>query len=473
MALTKHPPGSVRELWAVALPLMLSSFCLLTMIFTDRVFLAHYSGEAMNASLTAGTAAWAVAGSFLVIGAMAEVFVAQYNGAKQHDQLGRPVWQMIWFSLGSVVLLLAIGTWGGPLLFKGSGNIALETESFFWYLALGFSWPLLAAVSAFFVGRGKTKLLLGLSLLANGLNILLDWPLIFGLEGWWEPMGVKGAAIATNVGNLVQVVILIVVFLQAKNRKTYGTGRWRFDFSLFRKCLRVGVPQSVLFFVEVMGFTVFYMMIGHVGADEMFVSGVCQSVCILFFFAAEGISRGAIAVAGNYIGAGDPKQCFKVFWSGVKIHLGCFLFVSLFLVAFPDFLMGLFVGNAFTLEASGIEATPELLATMRSTMQGAFVFCLLYLFFDAIRWLISGILTAAGDTLFILLVGMISVPLTLLLPAYWLIEKLHYGAIPAFGIATFFTGTLVLAFALRLKSGRWQKIELVDTEPTPEALPLP
>jgi len=477
MALTKHPPGSVRELWAIAFPLMLGSFCLLMMLFVDRVFLAHFSGEAMNAALTAGTAAWAVAGSFLIIGAMAEVFVAQHNGAKEYHKLGKPVWQMIWFSLGSIALLLPIGIWGGPLLFRGSSNMALENEAFFWYLAVGFSWPLLAAVSAFFVGRGKTQLILWMSLFANVINVFLDWLLIFGVEGWWEPMGIKGAAIATNMGNLIQIAILLTFFLRAKNRRTFGTGQWRFDFSLFKRCLRVGVPQAVLFFIEILGFTFFYMMIGHLGPDEMFVAGACQSVCILFFFASEGVSRGAIAVAGNYMGAGDPKQSFRVFWSGVKIHIGFFLFISLFLVAFPGLLMDLFVNPSLSLEASGVERSPELLNAMRTTLQGGLILCLIYLLFDGIRWLISGILTAAGDTLFILIFGVISVPLFLLLPTYWIVERLHYGTIAAFGIASFFVGTLGLIFGIRLWSGRWAKLNLVrtqsqDTASESEVLPL-
>ena len=40
MALTKHPEGSIKELWALSLPLMLSSFSVLMMVFSDRWLLA-------------------------------------------------------------------------------------------------------------------------------------------------------------------------------------------------------------------------------------------------------------------------------------------------------------------------------------------------------------------------------------------------------------------------------------------------
>src|SRR5271154_819728 len=97
-ALTSHPEGSIRELWRISFPLMISTFASLLMIFTDRIFLARYSLSDLNASVTAGTLAWAIISGLGMITAMSEVFVAQYNGAKRYDKLGAPVWQMIWFA---------------------------------------------------------------------------------------------------------------------------------------------------------------------------------------------------------------------------------------------------------------------------------------------------------------------------------------------------------------------------------------
>ena len=50
-SLTRYPEGSIRELWTISFPLMVSTFAMLFMIFTDRIFLAHYSIDAMNASV--------------------------------------------------------------------------------------------------------------------------------------------------------------------------------------------------------------------------------------------------------------------------------------------------------------------------------------------------------------------------------------------------------------------------------------
>ena len=172
MSLTKYPEGSIRELMWVAFPLMLSSLSTLAMVFVDRLFLAHYSPAALSAAVTAGTMWWAITGALLILAAMSEVFVAQYNGAGLHERIGRPVWQMIWFSLGTILICIPLGLYGGPLIFQGSVNFQLETSYFGWLNFFGPTWPLSAALSAFWVGRGKVRMVTMLALLANGLNVL-------------------------------------------------------------------------------------------------------------------------------------------------------------------------------------------------------------------------------------------------------------------------------------------------------------
>ena len=96
MALTKHDEGSTRELWSLSIPLILSSFSLMLMFFVDRLLLARYSTDALNAAVHAGTFGWAFIFGGVSLCNIAEIFVAQYNGAGEKSKLGEPVWQMIW-----------------------------------------------------------------------------------------------------------------------------------------------------------------------------------------------------------------------------------------------------------------------------------------------------------------------------------------------------------------------------------------
>ena len=75
------------------------------------------------------------------------------------------------------------------------------------------------ALSGFFVGQGKTRLITLLAIGANVINALLDVCLIFGVQGFIHPMGVQGAAIATSIGSLFQMLVLLYFFLKRKPNK--------------------------------------------------------------------------------------------------------------------------------------------------------------------------------------------------------------------------------------------------------------
>jgi len=108
MSLTQHTPGSLRELWTISFPLMISLLAMTLMLFVDRWFLAHYSQEAFNAAVIATTLGWTFVISSMVLTSIAEVFVAQYNGAGFYHRLAEPVWQMIWLSLGLIFLFVPL-----------------------------------------------------------------------------------------------------------------------------------------------------------------------------------------------------------------------------------------------------------------------------------------------------------------------------------------------------------------------------
>src|SRR5437588_7360511 len=94
--LTKHPIGSLKEIWAVSWPLMLGLLSASLMYFSDRLILAHFSFLAMNAAANAGMATWGALIFPLVIVEVTEVFVGRFNGEGKLAEVGRPVWQMIW-----------------------------------------------------------------------------------------------------------------------------------------------------------------------------------------------------------------------------------------------------------------------------------------------------------------------------------------------------------------------------------------
>jgi len=454
-SLTRYPEGSIRELWNISLPLMISTLASLFMIFTDRIFLAHYSIEALNASANAGTFAWAMMAGVGMITAMSEVFVAQYNGAKHFKRLGIPVWQMIWFALFSFAFFLPMAIWGAPAFFSGDRYAELEIPYFRWLMVFGPSYALMMAFSGFFIGRGRAKVMIWLAIIANLINIVFDWALIFGIPGLVPELGIQGAAIATCLGYLFESAVLGILFLRKENRLHFGTAHWRLNWKEMKKCCKVGVPQGVFCALEVFGWAVFYWMMTDLGEKHITISSICQSFTILLSFFCDGLSRGAAAVAGNFIGSGRYYLVRKVLKAGFFLLILFSLATSLVLVVDPvDTVRLLFIQH--------------LDPSIQESLQICMVFAFIYIFFDGLRWVFSGLLVAAGDTLFLLIAGSLSVWVFLLAPIYFIVVRQGLPIEYAWGLTVLYAALFFIVYAIRFRQGAWQKISLVAQEGSKE-----
>lgn len=448
-SLTRYPEGSMRELCSLTFPLMLSSFSVTTMVFIDRLFLAHYSTDALNAVANAMTFGWAYLFAWMVLGSISEVFVAQYNGAKLFNKLGEPVWQMIWVSIFSIFFFVPLAL-GVEQWFFQDPNQYLERGYLKWMFWFGPTMPLYGALCGFFIGQGKTRLVTFLAFFANFVNVGLDYLLIFGKEGWIEPMGIEGAAIATSGSLVFEILILMVIFLNASNRLNFGTGRWAFNIKILWECVRVGLPSAVFICIELMAWAFFYQIMTQLGTNHITVASIGQSLIIFFYFFAEAVGKATSTIAGNLIGAQRPWVISQVINRGLFLHL---IFFAIMIVFF-------YVGFDFIL----IQFLPDFDLEQLDILKESIRFCLyascFYLFFEGIRLVYAGVLTAAGDTLFLLIGGSLSVWILLIAPVYYWVLQGQRSVETAYMICVLYSFSIALCYFMRFWSGKWRSLAL-------------
>lgn len=454
MSLTKYEEGSLKELLSISLPLMLSSFSVMLMLFVDRLLLAHYSNTALNAAVNASTLGWALLFGWVVLGNITEVFVAQYHGAKQYDRMGEPTWQMLWLALASSLFFFPMAINGGEWIYGNYPETEMERTYIRWMMLFGPTFVAYAALSGFFVGQGKTKLITILALGANVINALLDVCLIFGIEGLIPAMGVQGAAISTSIGSSFQMLVLFYYFLKKENRIQFGTSHFQLRIKPFIQCLKIGSPGAVFALIEILGWAVFYNLMTLVSEVHITIAGICQSLFLLVLFFGEGVSKAATTIAGNLIGAKRTWFIPNVLKSGVLIH---FLFLLLTLSIFSLF-------HQFIIDQFLPNATPEFVASIEKTLIVCIFITLFYAFFEGVRWLLSGILTAAGDTTFLMFAGSISVWLLLVLPVYIFVVKLHASVEVALYFWIFFSVCSIIIYYWRYASGAWKSKSVINEE---------
>lgn len=450
MPLTNHQEGSLKELWSLSLPLMLASFSVMSMVCIDRFLLAHYSIEAFNAAVEATTLGWSIVYGWLVFGGIAEVFVAQYNGAGLKQKLGEPVWQMIWVALSSILIFLPLSYWGPALIYGSGVDRVMEREYFGWMMLFGPSFPLYSALTGFFIGQGKTRLVMILALFANGLNAALDVILIFGVEGWVPSLGVTGAVIATSGSNVFQVLVLGAIFLNKTNRLHYGTADCVLNVKSMYQCIKVGLPNALFVTSEVLGWAMFYAMMSAVGEAYITIAGICQSIGFLFYFFGEGVNKAASTITGNLIGAKRSWNISKVILAGVRLNI-VFLFGMIVLFfTLSDGAISQFLPNV---DEITFNALYEPLVT-------SLFLLIVFMFFEGIRMMLAGVLSAAGDTFFLLIAGSVSVWIFLVLPVYFAVFHFNAGIVTAISFWTFYSAAATVLYGFRYYQGNWKSISI-------------
>ena len=440
---------NVKNLWKLSYPMMVSFFSMMLMIFVDRIFLSWRSTESLNAGTQAGTLSWGIILGWLTMGAMSEVLVSQLNGAKKYKSIGTPVWQMIWFCFASFLFFIPMAIWGAKIIY----NPLLQTEAFLFLRTLLFFGPITAlvpAIGGFYVGIGKTQILQWMAITGNIVNIILDYILIFGVEGLIQPLGIVGAGIATGIGSLIQCVILFICFINKNNRTKYGTASIGFNYEIFKKTFKIGLPPSIFISLEFIGWAVFYHIMASISQLHIFVASICQSIFLLFLFFGCGLEKGVISMSGNLIGANLHDKISEVVLSGIKLLTLYSIFAAIFLVIYPNPLIDWFISNK---EISNIGTYQEIKHSIRIGL----IFSFFLLIFENIRWIFSGILTSVGDTVFLLLSGTFNVWFILIIPTYLFTFKIKSDILYSFFIWIIYGLISTIVIYLRFTQGKWKK----------------
>ncbi|MFH1124440.1 MAG: MATE family efflux transporter, partial [Pseudomonadota bacterium] len=261
-------PNGYRQVLAISLPLVASMGSITLMQFTDRVFLANYSVDAIAAALPAGIASFTCIAFFMGVANYTNAFVAQYTGAGALSRVGAALWQGIYFSLFAALFLASLFFLAEPLftLVGHSPRIQSLEATYFSILTLGAGLVVLSsAMACFYTGRGLTWTVMLVHLAGATVNIPLDYCLINGV-GPFPELGIVGAAIATVTSSACIVAILTLLIFSPANRARFGTWESRaFDKDLFARLMRYGLPSGFQFFLEIFGFTFFIQIVGRLG----------------------------------------------------------------------------------------------------------------------------------------------------------------------------------------------------------------
>lgn len=448
-------PGGVRELTAIALPMVVSHACDAVMTFTDRLFLARLGSEQMNAAMGGGLASFTMMTFFLGLIGYNTALVAQYLGAGRRDRCAVATTQAALVCLAAYPIIVL----ARPLAiyaFESSGISPVQLvaqKAYFNILIYAAIVSLLrTCVSGFFSGIGKTRMVMIASVVAMMSNVGLNWVFIYGKLGF-PAMGIRGAAYGTILGGAIGLTVLVVAYLWPANRRAFAVGRsLRFDREAMGKLLRFGYPAGLEFFLNVLAFAGIVLVFHARGPVAATATTIMFNWDMISFVPLVGVQIGVMSLVGRYMGAGDPDTAHRATMSGLRLS---WIYSSVILVLFLLFPRALV--NVFAPDGPDdvfVQAMPTAVFMVR--------FASIYVMVDAAVVVFSGALRGAGDTFWAMCisVGLHWALLPILAAMLHVLDMSPESAWVTLVVT--FLGFSCL-FYLRYRSGRWRTIRVVQT----------
>ena len=176
----------------------------------------------------------------------------------------------------------------------------------------------------FLEGLGNTSVAMVITLVMNGINILLNWLFIYGNWGCPE-LGATGAGIGSLVARIGMPICFFVVMYFRREWKEYMTSmRWsKFKASVIKQLTKIGFPIGVQTLMETIAFTAAFIFIGWISKEALAAHQIANQICDMTFMVILGIGSATTIRVSHQLGANNLHGVRMA--SNASIHLVLFI----------------------------------------------------------------------------------------------------------------------------------------------------
>jgi putative MATE family efflux protein len=442
---TAGPIG--RAVILLAIPMVLemameSLFAIFDVFFVSRLGVDAVAAVGLTEAVM--TILYSIAGG---IGMAVTALVARRIGEKRPEEAAAVTVQAI--AVGVAVSLL-VGVPGGllaPRLLRlmGAPDTVVAAGSGYASVMLGSSATvvLLFMINAAFRGAGDAALAMRTLWLANGVNLLLDPCLIFGL-GPFPELGLTGAAIGNAIGRGTGVVYQLAVLLRGRGTLRLVGAELRLRLGLVAQLLRVSVGGTLQYLVATASWVALVRIVGGFGAAAVAGYTIAIRIIIFALLPSWGLAGSAATLMGQNLGAGRPERAERSVWLAGVFNTVFLLGVAVVFVAAARPLVGLFTSDEETLRLGA--------QCLRWVAYG-------YGFYG-LGMVIVQAFNGAGDT---------ATPTWINLGCYWFFQiplayvlayRLDLGALGAFIAIPVAESVVTVVSVLVFRRGRWKTVKV-------------
>jgi len=436
-----------RAVFLLAVPMVAELVLESTFAVVDIYFVARLGSSAVATVGLTETYLFLLYSIAMGLAMAVTALVARRVGEGRREEAAVTAVQAIWLAVAVSVPFAIVG-----IVFARDLLALMGADA--WTLAHGYGYMqwalggnvvimLLFVINAVFRGAGDAAAAMRVLWVANGLNIVLDPIMIFGL-GPVPAMGIEGAAMATVMGRSVGVLMQVWILVRGSEHLRVLRAHLAWDGPVVRGIVRTSLGGVGQMIVGMTSWIFLMRILASIGSEAVAGATIALRIMMFTMMPAWGMSNAAATLVGQNLGAGEPGRAESSVWHIGTYNMVYMLAVSVVFFAIPSQLVGL-----FTVELPVIAVGATWLRILS------------YSFFVYGWWMVSvQAFNGAGDTVTPTRINLVFFWL-IQIPLSWLLAiRLDWGAAGVFW-GVFFSETGVGLFTLWLFTrGRWKAVSV-------------
>ena len=436
-----------RALGLLAIPMMLEMAMEAIFAVVDIAFVSRLGTNAIAAvGLTEAliTVLYALA---IGLGMGVTAMISRRIGAKDPVAAAYVMGQAIWVG---ALLSMIIGTLGviyasDLLAMMGASEGVIREGSGFTAVLLGGNASILYLflLNAGFRGAGDAPVALRSLALANGLNIILDPCLIFGL-GPFPELGVTGAAVATTIGRSVGVAYLFWYLFGGRGRLNFRVRHLAISPELIMRMIRISAGGIGQFLIATSSWIAVIRIVALYGSAPIAAYTIAIRLMEFIFLPAWGLGNAAATLVGQNLGAALPERAEKAVWAASRYNVAFMTAACLFFFVFAPEIVALFTDD------------PEIRRYGVSCLRILGIGFPMY----AVGMIVIQAMNGAGDTRTPTILNFICFWLTQIPLAYWLATSVGFGPNGVFLAIVISESILTILGVIVFRRGGWRTQEV-------------
>ena len=439
---TSGPIG--RALGLLAIPMMLELSMEAVFAVVDIAFVSRLGTDAVAAvGITEAliTVLYAIA---IGLGMGVTAMVSRRIGAKEPDAAAQVTGQAIWLC---AVMSIVIGIFGvinaeNMLRMMGASEGVVTQGTGYMAVLLGGSSSILYLflLNAAFRGAGDAAVALRSLWLANGINIVLDPCLIFGL-GPFPEMGVTGAAVATTIGRGIGVVYQLYYLFGGRGRLEFHLRHLRLVPALMYRMIVISIGGVGQFLIATASWIVIMRIVAIYGSAAIAAYTIALRLIEFVFLPAWGLGNAAATLVGQNLGANKPERAERSAWRATRYNTYFMTGLGLLSVIAAPWITGMFTSD------------PDVMRYGTACIRIFGVGYPLY----AVGMIMVQALNGAGDTATPSVLNLISFWIVQIPLAWWLAEPMTFGPYGVFWAIVVAESLLTVLAVFMFRRGSWKQ----------------